>query len=205
MDIISDPQYVINIKDRIAALDLKIHKAGKNKKKLEVAQFQREKQMNQVIENGEPELLRDIQKEKLELTLTEKKVAEQDSAIEKNSEMLQEYQKKQTELITNFKKLETDSKTLGIDANIINKPKGWVDPISTKYAKFVQRKENLIKEINLIKTRHNVTFADSGVERQKKQKKVSELAEKIQKKNEYFQFSIKLIVSGLSTLRNCRN
>ena len=182
---VSNPQYVIELKERLIAFDDRIRKMGKNKKKLEVAQIHREKKMHKVIEIGEPEMCQEIQKTKTEYTTMDKKAIDQDASLEKGAEMLKEYNKKMSELTSQFKKLETEATSLGMDVAAIVQGREKVDPLQEKHKTLEQAHSVLTKDINLIRTRHNVSFADFSKNKSRLHEKLSEVATKIQKKNEY--------------------
>ena len=181
---VSEPQYVIDLKERLIALDEKIRRMGKNKKQMELSQLHREKKINHVMQSGEPEMFRDIQKHKFETTVAEQKLQEVDTGLEKGSSMIQEYTKRLGETNSLYRKLESEAVALDIQVGSINKTKEKPTATGEMCRRLQLVKDSIAKEINLIKTRYSVTLADFSTKKLGLQKKVGEVAEKIQKKNE---------------------
>lgn len=183
MEVLADPQHVLQLKERIVALDEKIRKGLKAKKSLEVAQLHREKQMHQVIEVGESAMLMDIRKAKTDLAVYHNKLGEAETAFNRNEDVIEEFRKKQVKLEADLKELKHNARDMGIK---LSKPKKRTNDSLKKYKRLEQRMESLSKEVNLVRTRYNLTVSEFASEKNKLHKKMAHVNEEIQKKNEYF-------------------
>jgi len=181
---ISNPQYLVDLKERIIALDLKIKKAGKNKKNLEVEQLLREKKIDKVIDVGEPEYAQEIGHIKTESNILDKKIRELDEALNRNSSTIEEIKQKTEEVKNQYKKLQETAEKEGINENINATAK--THDLDVKYRALQSAKESLTKTINLLKTRYTVTLGDYIQKKGNLQKNVSTAAVNVQSKNEYF-------------------
>ncbi len=74
LDEVSDPNYVINLKEQIGEADQTIRQLQKEKKSLEVEQFRREKKMDKIITYGEPENVKMINDTAKELEVVTQKL-----------------------------------------------------------------------------------------------------------------------------------
>ncbi len=184
---VSNPQYTFELKERTLALDERIKHLGKGQKKMEVAQLHREKRIHQVVAVGEPETLQDIQHAKSEYTTAEGRIQDLEAGLERGAGMIQDYNKKMGELSALFRKLEAEAVELGIDPTVISR-KGKTNPLEERMKQLEQTKAYLLKDTNLIKTRHHVSLFDFVSGKAVLQKRLSDVAEKIQKKNEYSYF-----------------
>lgn len=184
IDQLSNPTYMTELKERIIAYNEKIKKMGKTKKKMEVAQIHREKAINKVIETGEPELLQQINGIKSESSICGKKLAEVDTSVEKRAEALTSSNQKLAELTGLLKAAEDEAAKLGIDPSAAYQPSNELSSNDIKFKSFEEKKNGVIQEINLIKTRLNVALGDYSQKKSKLQKALTTLAEQTQKKNE---------------------
>eukprot|EP00826_Nyctotherus_ovalis_P032490 TRINITY_DN2618_c0_g2_i14.p2 TRINITY_DN2618_c0_g2~~TRINITY_DN2618_c0_g2_i14.p2 ORF type:complete len:251 (+),score=69.55 TRINITY_DN2618_c0_g2_i14:352-1104(+) len=183
MEALADPQYAMQLKERILALEEKIKKGHRMKKSLEVAQLHREKLINQVIEVGESAVLMDIRKAKTDLAVYHNKLGEAEGAFNRNEDVIEEFRKKQVRLEAELKELKSNAKDMGIN---LSKPKKRTNGNLKKYKKLEQRMEGLSKELNLVRTRYNLTVSEFASEKNKLHKRMARVNEEIQKKNEYF-------------------
>ncbi len=184
MEQVSNPQYILELKERILAMDGRMKRLGKNQKRLEVDQFHREKKINRVIEVGESEMFQDIQKAKTEYTIAETRILELDGTLERGAETVQDHSKKMSELSALMKKLVAEATELGLDPAVAMRQRDRVNPTEERFHRLQQAKDGLVKETTLIRTRHHVSLSDFLRKKSTLQKQLSVVAEKVQAKNE---------------------
>jgi len=177
---VSDPQYLLDLKERIVALNHRIKKMGKNKKNLEVEQGLREKKMGKVIDDGEPEMLQEINQIKTERAMTEKKMKEVDDTLEKRSSALHDHATRLENAKNEWKKMTEEGTKQGVRIEAVSVDK---DPTSA-HGVLQANKAGLVKTINLLKTRYNVTLGEYAQKKTAMQKQISAVAESLQAKNE---------------------
>ncbi len=181
---ISDPQYLLDLKERIISMDHRIKKAEKNKKTLETEQVRREKIIDKVIEDGEPELLQDINHLKTEAAIFEKKLREIDEVLERKSTSLSDLSTRLEALRGEWKKLSEAADKEGIKSDTVGGT-ARTHELAVKYKTLLATKEGLVKTLNLVKTRYAVTLGDYVQKKGAMQKQVSAIAVSLQSKNEY--------------------
>jgi translation initiation factor 2B subunit (eIF-2B alpha/beta/delta family) len=84
---VSDPSYIITLKDQISQADDTIKSLKKEKKNLEVEQFRRERKMDKIITYGEPENVKSINDTAKELEVVSQKMRR----LKEKKEQLEEF------------------------------------------------------------------------------------------------------------------
>jgi len=160
---------------------------------MEIAQLHREKQINQVIENGESMALMDIRKAKTDIAVYYNKLGEIETALNRNEDVMQEFKNKQSKLEKEFNCLKDEAKKIGVK---LSKPKKRPNDNAKRYKKLEEKMSVVKKELTLLRTRYNLTAAEFANERNELHKKMSLVTTKIQQKNEYY--FINILVHGLT-------
>ena len=178
---LSNPQYLLDLKERLISLEHRIKKTGKNKKTLETEQVKREKIIDKVIEEGEPERLQEINHLKTEAAMFEKKLKEINEVLEKNGNSLTDMSQRMENAKSELKKL-TDT----ADKQGVREPTetAKTHDLEVRYKNLFFMKENLMKGINLLKTRFHVTMGDYSQKKVNIQKQISSIAVTLHTKNE---------------------
>lgn len=180
---ISSPQYMVELQQRILALDLQAKKMIKSKKNMKSAQKLRERKLDQVIEDGEPEMLSIINKFASENTILDQKIKELDSKISKNTEVLQ---KQNSDMSTKKQenKIATDSAiSIGIEPGILERNPNALSAIQAKIIEMDTKKATIEKRLNLVKTRYNVGQGEYKQKRAIIKKSLDKLADQVLEKN----------------------
>lgn len=164
---------------------------------MEIAQLHREKQINQVIENGESTILMDMRKAKMDIGMYHNKLNEVDVALNRNEDVRQEFKKKQSKLEEEFKYLRDEANEMGVR---LSKSKKRPNDNVKRYNQLKEKTLVLKKELTLVRTRYNLTTSEFANERNELHKKMSLVTTEIQKKNKYY-FS-NILVYGLIILIN---
>ena len=140
--------------------------------------------MKKVIDTGENELAQNINDAKTEHLITEGKLQEVDTQVDKNSENLQNQDKKITEIKAQIENQNKIIKGLGINIKAIDNHQKNTIKTEESLKKANLKKEGLKKEISLIKARSNVTHGDYNNRRQVLLKQIEKATEAIDKKDE---------------------
>ena len=181
VELLSNPQYVPDLKQRILGLDVKIKKLGKNKKIMELSQKKTDDRFKKA-EDEEPELSLESTGLKKMVSTHLNKVKEVDLLMEKNGKSLTEMNTKMGELKGELKKLTDQATELSIDPN---GKSGGIKEVEEKFEVMAPKKEGLTKTLNLLKTRYNMTLGEYNQKTQKLQQELDEVAESVQAKNVY--------------------
>ena len=176
---------MIELKERILALEHRIKKMEKGKKSMEVQQLHREKEMGKVIEDGESEYAQQITRIKAEYTIIDKKTKEVDDALERKSTTLHESNKRMATLKEDLKKHTDEATGQGINLDLDPALSAQAKGVSARFAELEAKKAAILKTVNLIKTRHSVTLGEYVAKKTAMQKQVSTIAESLQTRNEY--------------------
>lgn len=188
---VTDPQYVLDIKERILSYSEKIKKLEKHRKKMETDQFHREKQMKKVIDTGELEIAQHINAAKTDRLIVEGKLQEAENTISNGTSSLQNQEKKLEDLKALYQKQLKECETNKIDIKkLLGENKSNNTQKENDEKKLSQKKQSLIKEISLLKTRYNFTIGDFTQKRLTLQKQIEKTYEGIQKKDEYFIYNL---------------
>ncbi len=182
---VSNPEYMHDLKERLLALDVRIRKTEKSKKSMEVAQIHREKQIEQVIEDGEPQRLQEINQLRTEYAIAEKKTKELDEVLEKRAETLHDQNAHMTSTKETWKNLAEEATVYGISVEVDVAKTQREKGVAGRVAELQARKAALVKTINLVRTRHSVTLGDYMQKKTAMQKQLTEIAATFQAKNEY--------------------
>jgi hypothetical protein len=181
MEEVADPNYAIQLTERIMAIEDKIKKGRKGKKSMEVSQIHREKKMHKAIELGEPYLQREIEKYKADMMVLQIKVSDANMKIDKNANMLAAFYAKKNNLSSSLKELEKTADHMGI-SNGTNKD---TDVLKVQEKKLKLKQENLMREVKMVKTKGNIVKNEFNTKTNDLNTAISSLSNKIEKKNEY--------------------
>lgn len=201
---VTNPQYILQLKEIILSYEAKIKKMGKNRKKLENDQFHREKQMQKVIQTGEFDIAQNINAAHTDRLIVESKLEENDGVLSKNAAILEDQQKRLADIKSQIQKQTAETTKLGIDLNHVKKPKNSAEQ-EESIKKFKQKKELLKKDINLIKARKNVSQGDFNQKRISLQKQLENAIESIEKKNSIWNSHLKEFTDLISKLKGVGN
>jgi chromosome segregation ATPase len=176
VEVVSDPQYITILKQRILAIDVRIKKWEKHKKNMEYSQKKNEDLICR-SETEEPEVLHELAELKKSLYPVTAKLAETDASLEKHAKTLSELGGKLAETKEKYYKMAAGSGiSLGTEQ---------ISEISKRYEEIQTKKQGLEKTLNLIKTRHSVAGGEYAQKVGKLQQKLNEVAETVQGKREY--------------------
>eukprot|EP01022_Parablepharisma_sp_SALTPOND_P007871 TRINITY_DN1336_c0_g1_i1.p9 TRINITY_DN1336_c0_g1~~TRINITY_DN1336_c0_g1_i1.p9 ORF type:complete len:208 (+),score=35.84 TRINITY_DN1336_c0_g1_i1:2173-2796(+) len=177
IEMVSDPAYSTDLKQRILSLDLKIKKWEKHKKSMELSQKKNEHLINKA-ETEEPEISQELSTFKKSLAATNGKLQGIDSTLDKHAKTLADLGEKIAEMKDKSQKLSNEAVALGINVG------GAKSPASKKYEELTARKEPLAKTVNLLKTRYTMTLGEYNQKTGKLQQKVNEISELLKQKYE---------------------
>lgn len=182
VEMATNPDYIKELRERILSMDLKIKKWEKSRKSIELKQKRNESKITK-NEFEEPDVSLELAQMKTELNNYGLKIAETDKIIEKNAQTMGNINVKYEETKEKHQKEIEEAKFVGLDLSGINEMNQNV--ILKKYRDVKVEKDNIIKTINLLKTRYNMTLQDYQQKITKSQQKVEDIAILIQSKNEY--------------------
>eukprot|EP01022_Parablepharisma_sp_SALTPOND_P001031 TRINITY_DN105458_c0_g1_i1.p5 TRINITY_DN105458_c0_g1~~TRINITY_DN105458_c0_g1_i1.p5 ORF type:complete len:241 (-),score=51.13 TRINITY_DN105458_c0_g1_i1:1406-2128(-) len=183
VDQISDPQYTTELKERIVTLTHKMKKLEKRKKRMETNQKKKDKDIIKKVEI-EPELSQNVVLLTSEVSALDQKLKELDMKLGKNANSLQEQSAKLTAAKEHWKKVSEEATGLSIETGLSKEENK--SGKKTPYEEAAAKKAALEKTVNLLKTRYTVTLGEYTQKKIQLQNQVTNMAENIQRKNEYF-------------------
>ncbi len=184
LDQVGEPQYVLDLKERIVALNHRIKKMAKNKKTLEVEQIHREKRIGKVIDVGEPEQLQEINQLRTESVVIDKRTRELDENLCHRATALEDHSVRLDAGRGVWKRLCAEAEAAGIKLGAQREDQKMTEA-GEKTKTLEAARNGLRKAINLLKTRYNVTLGEYTQKKASAQKQLAALAESLQAKNEY--------------------
>lgn len=118
LDEVSNPNYLIDLRNSIKEAEDKIKELKRDKKNLEVEQFRREKKMDKIINHGEPENMKSINDAQKELEVVTDKL----SRLRTKKDKLAEFKISQDAQMENLKekleKVMQKAQECGIDEDV---------------------------------------------------------------------------------------
>lgn len=118
LDEVSNPNYLIDLRNSIKEAEDKIKELKRDKKNLEVEQFRREKKMDKIINHGEPENMKSINDAQKELEVVTDKL----SRLRAKKDKLAEFKISQDAQMENLKekleKVMQKAQECGIDEDV---------------------------------------------------------------------------------------
>ena len=115
---VSNPNYMIDLRNSIKEAEDKIKELKKDKKALEVEQFRREKKMDKIINHGEPENMKSINDAQKELEVVTDKLNKLKAKKEQLSEFKLKQDSQMDSLRQKLEKVMQKAKDYGIDEDI---------------------------------------------------------------------------------------
>lgn len=116
-DKVGDPSYALDLRSKIAEVKEKIHKLEEAKRDLKHEKFGRERKMNQVIMEGQPDAMLEIQTKVKEMTVLFDRLAK----LNKKLKFQQETKDQADELLKEkqdaLQEIETKAQQEGVDFN----------------------------------------------------------------------------------------
>eukprot|EP00826_Nyctotherus_ovalis_P003931 TRINITY_DN10816_c0_g4_i1.p1 TRINITY_DN10816_c0_g4~~TRINITY_DN10816_c0_g4_i1.p1 ORF type:complete len:353 (+),score=56.99 TRINITY_DN10816_c0_g4_i1:349-1407(+) len=151
---ISDPYYLIKLKEKALVSTLKLHELEKTNKKLQADQRWNDKEISRKRE-GEPELLQSIAVLKEDTLLVEQKLEEVEEQIKKRAEVLKEQKEKLKSAKEQCNKLSEEVIIQKTESNALTGIN-----IYEKYENLVKKRGELMKPFVLIRTRCAAAMGD---------------------------------------------
>jgi myosin heavy subunit len=174
---ISDPSYMINLRNGIKEAEDKIKQLKREKKDLEVEQFRKERKMDKIITYNEPENMRGINDAQKELEVVSTKL----NKLHQKREKLQEFKATQDEQMAALKnrleKVMKKAEEYGINEDIKQ------EEIKMKEEKKMAEKENLLRKKKIILQAFDSQKKKVDLEIMKEKKDYKELCSKKKKLN----------------------
>jgi chromosome segregation ATPase len=179
LDMVADPAYLPDLKQRLLSLDLKIKKITKHRKTIETAQKKNDKKLMKVDEE-EPELSQELNSLKKELAITEKKLHEQEATTAKQETTLQELETKAAEAKTSLDKITGEAGELAIDTKAKKPGTGNI-----KFEELEGKCKGLEKTLILYQKRSTMSSREYSQHKAERQIELDAIAAQLQAKNEY--------------------
>lgn len=115
---VSNPNYVMDLRNGIKDAETKIKELKKEKKQLEVEQFRREKKMDKIITYGEPENMKSVNDAQKELEVVTDKLNRLRAKKEQLTEFKASQEAQMASLKERLKKVMAQAEEYGIDEDI---------------------------------------------------------------------------------------
>jgi len=170
---IADPNYAIELAERIMVIEEKIKKGKKDKKLMETDEIPgRNKRAN---------LQRDIERCKAYIAATQIKISEINKKIDENTNWLEAFHKKKNDSHTSFKELEKTAIQMGICTSSNRN----ADLLKQQEKKLRFKEENLMRELKMMKTKGIIARNEYNSKVNELNTAINGLANRIEKKNKY--------------------
>lgn len=184
---VSDPQYLVDLKEKIISLEHRIKKAEKVKKTLETEQLKRERKIDKVLEAGEAQMAREVSQLKSESVVFTKKLRDIDVILERTDSAEPGLQAKVERLRRSWKELLEVAEKENVSLGLMEGNKGKRSGASKK--EFKAKQDSLKKMINSMKKKYTVAMSDYTQKKSAIQKEITSITEAFNKVNKYFPFS----------------
>lgn len=176
-----NPEYSLELKQIIVALNEKIRKLEKNRKKMTQSQLKKEKEIKIVAIAGETMATKELQIMKNSIVYFERKLVEAGKYLDEQKGKIQTQEKRLQELSSEYtSKHLVEAKKLGIAALMGNK----VEEKSI-YKKLIEKKDIFKKKLQLYQSRYKVTQKDYIQKIQVLEKQLLEVTTSVYRKAQY--------------------
>ncbi len=179
---VADPQYLIDLKERVLACSERMKKIDKSKKSLMVQQMQREKTLSRELEKDEAEQWAEVTTMQSQFAALETKAKELNALIQTRAQSLQDKAVRLVNAKCEWKTLQDDAKTFSIPT--IMSLTGAGSALQLKHDELRRKKSELVKNGELIAGRNKVSLHNSVDKVAQLKQQIGNLAERLQRKNE---------------------